>query len=61
MLRSQVADLCRLFVEEGLGGGDVVIDEFLVLDVDERREEGEGCGEQGETPGGGDFDEEVGD
>lgn len=60
VLVRQVADLVGLLVEQVLGVGDVAIDDTLVLDVDERNEEGKGSEEESKAPSGCDFDEEVG-
>lgn len=61
MFGSQVTDLGGLLVDHVRGVGDVGVDDFAVLDVDEREEVGHGREEQGEAPGRRDLDEEVGD
>lgn len=61
MLVHEVGDLVCLLVEEVFAVGDLMVDELLVGDVDEGHEKGEGGEEEGEAPGGGDFDEEVGE
>ena len=47
MLLGEVADLVRLLIDEILGIGQVVVDHLLILDVQERREEGEGGEKEG--------------
>ena len=42
MLGREVADLSGLGADELMGVIDVVVDEFLILDVDQWREEGDG-------------------
>lgn len=60
MLPGQLADLLGLLRDELAGVVEVVVDEVLVLDVEEWGEVGEGREEEGQAPGGRDFDEEVG-
>ena len=52
--------MCGLLVQEVGGVVDVLIDQVLVLDVDERCEEGEGGEEESETPWWCNLDEEIG-
>ena len=46
MLRSEVANLAGLFVDEILGVGEVLVDEFLVLKVGEWDEVSKGREEE---------------
>jgi len=56
----EVTDLLRLLGDDLAGVVDVVVDEVLVGDVDERGEVDDSGEDEGESPGWRDLDEEVG-
>ena len=61
MLSSQVTNLLGLLSNDVAGVLEMAVDKIFVADVDEGNKIDE-CGEEeGETPGGGNLDEEVGD
>lgn len=61
VVSGQIADLRGLLGDDLLGVGDVVVDEVLVGDVDERGEVDDGGGDESQAPVWGDLDEEVGE
>lgn len=61
VLSGNLAELRGLLVGELGGVVEVAVDQFLVLDVDQRSEVDDAGGEEQETPLGSDLDEEVAD
>ena len=60
MMDGEVANLLGLLADDLAGVVQVVVDELLVGDVGERGEVDDGGEEEGQAPGWGDLDEEVG-
>jgi hypothetical protein len=59
MLSCEIAHLCSLRVDDITCLVDVLVDEFLVLEVDERGDECDGCGDETKSPEGNPLDEPV--
>lgn len=59
VLSSNVTDLGSLLVDDGLGVGELAVDELLVHGVNERDEEDGGGRDETHSPGGSDLFEEV--
>lgn len=60
LLRGELLDLRGLLVDDGGGVGDLLVDELLVGLVDQRGQEEDRGGDEGEAPEGHDLDEVVG-
>lgn len=57
----KILDLRSLLVDGSRSAAEVLVDELLVGDIDERSEEQDTVTDQGETPDWHELDEEVGD
>lgn len=61
MLSGEVAYLGSLRVDDAMSIGDMMVNEFLVLDIDQGTKISDGSEDEAETPKRSELDEEVGD
>ena len=61
MLSGHIADLRGLIIDDVARVAEVVINELLVLNVDERGQEDDAVGDKSKTPQRDEFDEPVAD